>query len=53
MTRKHFQAIAEVLGKEKVSDCAINAVANVCADLNPRFDRARFVAAVFAARREA
>jgi hypothetical protein len=52
MSRKDFNAIAEAfrqLNEETMNHGAISLcakrIANVCADSNPRFDRARFLAA--------
>lgn len=50
MTKKHFEKLADVLGREKVSQQAVEMVMNMCADLNPAFDRGRFRAAVAQAR---
>lgn len=52
MTRKHFTAIAKALATTRPSGDAkrvaqwlrdVEAMANTCAETNPRFDRVRFV----------
>lgn len=46
MTRKHFKALAEAIGSNAIGHAVAEAVANVCEDFNPRFDRERFLEAV-------
>lgn len=55
MTKKHFIALAKALRSQRPAfderkewerwTYMRNAVAQVCADFNPNFDRARFIAA--------
>ena len=45
MTRKHFRAIAAVLGQTKATDETIGAMANELARFNPNFDRYTFITA--------
>lgn len=45
MTRKHFRAIAERLKAGNASIELCRSFANMCADENPRFDRAKFLEA--------
>ena len=55
MTRKHFNAIAEEISEIRAGlesrealdalDRTADAVANVCAETNPRFDKGRFLRA--------
>lgn len=68
MTRKHFEALAEAIryaqcfnpwpsdaereAAEVMRRTVANNVADVCAQANPRFDRARFLAACGIATRE-
>ena len=52
MTRKHFEALARALGETSpygvlvARDDMAEAIANVCADTNPLFNRERFLDAV-------
>ena len=52
MTRKHFEALARALGETSpygvlvARDDMAEAIADVCADTNPLFDRERFLDAV-------
>lgn len=43
MTRKHFKAIAEALGRTDASRETVNAIAWELAGFNPRFDRNTFI----------
>jgi hypothetical protein len=51
MTSKHFEAIAKVLRDHRPSTIdadwykLIDAMADTCAEANPRFDRSRFITA--------
>ena len=54
MTRKHFQAFAEALKRERPDSCLashvqwtaeVRAIADVCRSFNPGFDRERFYTA--------
>lgn len=42
MTRKHFEALADALGRTNASQDTITAVARVCGGFNGAFDRGRF-----------
>jgi len=52
MTRKHFEALAKALGETSpygvlvARDDIAEAIADICADTNPLFDRERFLDAV-------
>ena len=45
MTRKHFEAIAAALKASKASMATVQAMCDVLAGMNPRFDRQRFLEA--------
>lgn len=45
MTRKTYNAIAAALAENGASPATITAIADALAPTNPRFDRARFIAA--------
>ena len=47
MTRKHFEAIAAILASnmDKSGQCIADDLAAYFAELNPRFDKQRFLAA--------
>ena len=53
MTKKHFEALADALAKirppvwrtDSPWNASVRAVADVCAEINPRFDRDKFVRA--------
>lgn len=45
MTQKHFQALARALAETSASLQTVQAIANVCAADNPRFDRVKFLRA--------
>lgn len=45
MTRKTYNAIADALRGNGASPATVAAVADALAPTNPRFDRARFIAA--------
>lgn len=42
MTRRHFEALADALGRTNASDETVAAVARVCGGFSGRFDRGRF-----------
>jgi hypothetical protein len=42
MTKKHFIQLASILNRNYANAKTINEVADMCADMNERFDRARF-----------
>ena len=42
MTRKHFIELDRILNRNYASAKLINQVADMCAEMNERFDRARF-----------
>ena len=45
MTRKHYNAIAEILRICKSDNVTVNALADYLAKDNPAFDKVRFIAA--------
>jgi DNA-binding FadR family transcriptional regulator len=45
MTRKHFEAIAAALKASNASMATVQAMCDVLAGMNPRFDTQRFIAA--------
>lgn len=44
--RRHFQAVAEILGKHCANDEMVESFMTYFEEDNPRFDRARFTKAV-------
>ena len=50
MTKKHFQSLAEILGKEEASQAMINSMIEFCKKENPHFKEVTFRIAVSAAR---
>lgn len=45
MSRKDFEAVAKALREAEAGEKVVRAMAAHCATTNPRFDKARFIAA--------